>query len=263
MEELIDIKGFTSLIRDTYTFDEKKYYSIPEWGILCNLYNKNFIFADKSIQKIPKNIHQIWLGSSLPVRYNEWTKKWQEMHPDWKYKLWTDDDLNEENIHIKNWNEFNNIANMAQKSHYLRYHILYQFGGIYADTDYECLKSFDELRYTDFFAGITYDPYPNVNIAILGSVPNHPILKRLIDNMIVKKGDKAKNVFSSTGPCYFTKCFFDEIGNYKEGVIALPPQFFYPFPNQIGYKDRNAKEYIKDYSYGVHYWDITWIKTKK
>jgi len=263
MEDLVNIKGFTALLESTYTFDREKYYSHPGWSVLCNLYNQNFIFANKNVHKIPKKIHQVWLGSPVSDKYTAWRESWKKLNPDWEYKLWTDKDLRESKIHITNWKAFNSITNMGQKSDYLRYHILDQFGGIYADTDYECLKPFDTLLYADFLAGISYDAAPIVNIAILGSVPNHPILKKLISSMVVKPSDKSKDVFNSTGPLFFTKCFFEVVGSYIEGIVVLPPDYFYPFPNQSGFQNRNGRDYIKDCSYGIHYWDVSWIKPKK
>jgi len=81
--------------------------------------------------------------------------------------------------------------------------------------------------------------------------------------MVVKPSDKSKDVFNSTGPLFFTKCFFEVVGSYIEGIVVLPPDYFYPFPNQSGFQNRNGRDYIKDCSYGIHYWDVSWIKPKK
>lgn len=263
MEDLDDIKGFTSLLEDTYTFNQEAYDNLPGWSILRNMYNLNYIFANKETPKISKKIHQIWLGSTIPDKYNEWRESWKRFNPDWEYRLWTDADLKESEVYITDWKLFNSIQNMGQKSDYLRYHILYQFGGLYIDTDYECLKPFDKLLYADFLAGISYDPRPIVNIAILASVPGHPILRKVLDTMVVKASDRSKHVLNSTGPYFFSRVFFDVVGDYMEGVVVLPPQFLYPFPNELGFKNRNGKDYIKDYSYAVHYWDVSWIKVRR
>jgi len=263
MDESINIRSFTDLLKDTYSFNQLAYDQNPGWGVLLNLYNQNYIFGKKDEINIPKKIHQVWLGSPVPERYNEWRKSWKRFNPNWEYRLWTDDDLNPSEINITNWTVFNSITNMGQKSDYLRYHILNQYGGLYADTDYECLKPFDELRYAKFLAGISYDAKPIVNIAILGSVPGHPILQNVLKTMVIRPGDSSKNVMSTSGPYFFTKSFFETIGAYMEGVVILPPQYLYPFPNELGFKSRNGRDYIKDYSYAIHYWDVSWIKVKK
>lgn len=263
MSELEDIKGFTSLLKDTYSFDLHEYLNNPGWDVLHSIYDYNYMHGKKGEPKIPKKIHQIWLGSPIPDKYKAWNESWKLFHPDWEYRLWTDTDLKESEVDITDWAIFNSIQNMGQKSDYLRYHILKQFGGIYVDTDFECLRPFDSLRYADFLAGISYDAKPIVNIAILGSVPNHIIIQNCIKNLSVKVGDTSKNVFNTTGPYYFTRQFFATVESYMEGVVVLPPQFFYPFPNEVGFKERNGKDYIKDYSYAVHYWDTSWIPKRR
>jgi mannosyltransferase OCH1-like enzyme len=262
-EYIID---FTDSFKATYSFDQLEYDQNPRWKILHDLYMRNVVMGpymeDSDKLKIPKKIHQIWLGSTLPTRYNQWCESWRMFNPDWEYKLWTDADLKKENIHITDWKLFNSITNMGQKSDYLRYHVLNQFGGLYVDTDFECLKSFEDLLYLDFFAGISYDATPIVNIAILGSIPNHLILQKVIKTMDVKPGDTSKEVFRTTGPVFFTEKFFETINSYMRGVVALPPDYLYPFPNNFGFQNRNGKDYIKPYSYAIHYWDVSWIKSK-
>ena len=40
--------------------------------------------------KIPKKIHQIWIGNApIPEHCEAFAREMQEMHPDWEYKLWT------------------------------------------------------------------------------------------------------------------------------------------------------------------------------
>lgn len=254
--------AFDNLLKDTYTFDQEVYNTDKGWKVLSHLYALNYEIMEPPLVSFPKRIHQIWLGSPVPARYKEWMESWKHFNPDWEYRLWTDADLKESEVHITNWGLFNGIRNMGQKADYLRYHILNQFGGLYVDTDFECLQPFDSLLFTEFLAGISYDPHPIVNIAIIGSIPGHPILKKLLDTMIVTPGDTSKNVFNSTGPLFFTKCFFEVVGEYMKGVTVLPPQYLYPFPNEKGFQNRNGKDYVKECSYAVHYWDVSWIKKK-
>ncbi|WP_390537354.1 TcdA/TcdB catalytic glycosyltransferase domain-containing protein, partial [Staphylococcus pseudintermedius] len=39
---------------------------------------------------IPKIVHFIWLGSSLPTKADLTIQSWQKYHPDWKIMIWTD-----------------------------------------------------------------------------------------------------------------------------------------------------------------------------
>src|ERR1700730_3033568 len=61
---------------------------------LQTLYLKNSLetISSQAVPKIPKIIHQIWLGSPFPEKYNKYQASWQKLHPKWIYKLWTDKD---------------------------------------------------------------------------------------------------------------------------------------------------------------------------
>jgi mannosyltransferase OCH1-like enzyme len=49
-----------------------------------------------------------------------------------------------------------NASNLGLKSDLVRYEVLYLFGGIYIDIDYECIKSLETLDLNcNFFAGLS------------------------------------------------------------------------------------------------------------
>lgn len=36
-------------------------------------------------------IHQSWRDENVPKEYSAWQQSWIDLHPDWKYNLWTDE----------------------------------------------------------------------------------------------------------------------------------------------------------------------------
>ena len=44
------------------------------------------------MSRIPKLIHQTWKSYDLPEKYITLVDSWKKMHPDWKYKLYDDQD---------------------------------------------------------------------------------------------------------------------------------------------------------------------------
>ena len=44
-------------------------------------------------KSIPKIIHQIWIGKTFPDEFYLFQESCKRLHPDWEYKLWTQDDL--------------------------------------------------------------------------------------------------------------------------------------------------------------------------
>ena len=96
---------------------------------------------------IPHKIHQIWIGSELPEKYKNWCASWKKLNPSWEYKLWNENDiLNILSGTIRQ--VFLESKNPGAKSDIARYAILEKEGGIYYDTDFECIKPLEELTDT-------------------------------------------------------------------------------------------------------------------
>jgi hypothetical protein len=101
------------------------------------------------MRKIPKIIHQIWLQGekSVPEKYQKYTIKWIEMHPDYEYKFWDThsiEQLLKEDYpeYIEHWYEF---TDHIHRSDYGRIFILHKYGGMYTDFDSFPLKPIDGL----------------------------------------------------------------------------------------------------------------------
>ena len=97
-----------------------------------------------------RSLHQIWLGpNKMPADQWKWTKQWARMcrADRIEYKLWRDADVQADAISFSmiNRSALDAATTMAQKADILRLEILYQFGGIYLDTDVEPVKSIAPL----------------------------------------------------------------------------------------------------------------------
>lgn len=206
--------------------------------------------------KIPKTIHQIWVGDKpLPEFYKKLTKTWQSMHPDWQYILWTDKEIN--SLTLYNENLYKKAKSNREKANIARYEILYQFGGVYVDIDFECLKPLDILMHCyDFFTGIT----PNNATAVLangliGSVAQHPLLKKLITTM--KNYSSENDQMKRNGVIYFSLMYYMYGFNNENSIaIALPTTYFYPFKKHYGTPIDNS-DFIRPESFAIHYWGST------
>ena len=255
---MVSKESFDDLIRKSYDFEEGKYVNNPQWKLLKELYEKNYLINEgRNYNNLPKKIHQIWFGGELPDKYKKYCDTWRRFNPDWEYKLWTDKDV--DNIDLPNRDLFNSIKNMGQRSDFFRYHVLNQFGGVYADTDFECLKSFNSLSYADFFVGVGFPRTVELYIGLIGCVPHHPIIANVVKKMTSVRQEGWFNIFKTTGSYFFTDSFFEVITHYTKGVIVFPTDYFYPYPNKKGYKGQIGKKYVKDCSYAIHYWEVSWI----
>lgn len=258
------ILTYNELIRKSYDYDQDRQDNSLAWHVVRSLYQRNYIGnLHKCNVSIPKKIHQIWLGGNFPTEYVKYANTWKQHNPEWEYKLWTEVDFDQ--VKIPNRKLFNSIMNVAQKSDFLRYHILNQYGGLYVDTDFECLKSFDDFAYLDFYTGIGYPKELELYIGLIASVPHHPILEHIIKKMtVVKYGGRWRNIFHTTGSFFFTRMFLEMVSADTTGVVAFPMDFFYPFPNNVR-KEANIDPYfyITGCTYAIHHWAVSWRKKPK
>lgn len=206
--------------------------------------------------RIPKIIHQIWLGGPFPDRFKNYQQTWKAHHPDWHYKLWTEEDI--PFFNFRNKDIFMQATNYGEKSDIWRYEILEQFGGLYVDVDFECIKPFDELHYLfDLYVGIQPldTTIVQLGIGIIGSCAHHPLLQACI-HLLKSMRDK-KQIIIRTGPLFFTSLFM-ALKNGSLRTIALPASYFYP----RGYTQKAAvaEIWLKPESLAVHHWAGSWLK---
>lgn len=236
-------------------------------SVLKELYNKNHAtkLEQKSHLKIPKKIHQIWLGSPLPEKFKHYQATWQFHHPDWQYKLWTDKDIAA--FGLENQKAYDTAINYAEKSDIARYEILFRLGGLYIDTDFECLKPFDVLHQCyDFYTGLELPAMamflqpiiiPN---GLIGSAPGHPIMHACIDEIKKKICDKNNiDIVSKTGPLLFTNIILAIAGthDYLKDIV-FPASYFYPIDKNT--KDRSCiNSCIQQETYAIHHWAGSWV----
>ena len=226
---------------------------------LKGLYNKNnlsSIIPSKKL-KIPKIIHQIWLGSPVPECYKSFMNSWIEFHLDgWQYMLWTDKEITELSLYNKKY--YDETDNYGIKADLARTEILYQYGGVYIETDFECLRPLDILHYTyDFYIGIQPldSQFLQLGIGIIGSRAEHPILKHCIES--VKDDWHKKGAPQKTGPIHFTMSFYLMSDLYGNVDIALPASYFYPLGCYQKTADKNL--WITNGSFGIHWWAKSWM----
>ena len=113
---------------------------------------------------IPKIIHYCWFGGNpLPVSVQRCIASWKRFLPDYEIREW-----NENNFDV-NMIPYTSEAYKAKKyafvSDYARYWILYQYGGLYFDTDVEIIKNMDDTIAKGAFMGCE-------NEAKAGGMPN-------------------------------------------------------------------------------------------
>ena len=128
--------------------------------------------------KIPKIIHYCWFGrGEKPKLIKKCIASFSEMASGYKLIEW-----NEDNFDV-NINKFVSDAYKNKKyafvSDYVRAYVLYNYGGIYLDTDVELFKNFDEFLKNDTFWGIEVGD--SIATSTIGAKKNSKLIKEFLD----------------------------------------------------------------------------------
>ena len=102
---------------------------------------------------IPKIIHYSWIsGDPYPEKIQRCIDSWKEKLPDYQFINWNRDTFD---FNSCRWlKEAYEDQNYAYCSDYLRIYAVYNYGGIWLDTDVEVLRSFNDLLDLPYFFGV-------------------------------------------------------------------------------------------------------------
>lgn len=211
---------------------------------------------------IPKKIHYCWFGSApLPDLAVKCIRSWQEFLPDFQIIEW-----NEKNFDV-NINDYTREAFKEKKyafvSDYARFWILYQFGGVYFDTDVELIRPLYEILEQGPFMGCEHDGGANSEIAVapglgLAGTPNHPIFKQVLD-FYDTLHFSVNGKLNLTTVVHYTTAILKRNGlkNVEHlqqvgGINIFPKEFFCPKSFETG------EMMMTKNTYSIHHFAASW-----
>lgn len=188
---------------------------------------------------IPKICHQAWFGPR-PEEIRQMMLTVRRHHPDWEIKLWHEDNIKDLGLNFADL--MDKCQNFASVSNVVRLHAIFQFGGIWIDSDCKVLKSFEPLRIYSAFAA-TQDGKRLCN-AVMGAQQAHPwIISQIMRQDYLMNADAARAIYlMNDTPLHAMK--------------ELPTSYFYPWH----YEDAPEKRHPKPESYCEHFWSGSWSK---
>lgn len=213
---------------------------------------------------IPKIIHYCWFGGNpLPQLAIKCIDSWKRYCPDYEIKEW-----NDRNFDIR-CNNYVRQAYEAKKyafvSDYARLFILFNYGGIYMDTDVELLKPIDKFLLHEAFSG--FETQEHIPTGIIASVKHHLFFKELLSyyserQFIQNDGsyDLTTNVLTITDYCVKSGLKLNNTLQNINGFILYPQDYFCPKNYRTG------KINLTSNSYAIHHfagsWQSSYFKSK-
>jgi mannosyltransferase OCH1-like enzyme len=171
---------------------------------------------------IPRTFHHIWLGPDpLPKDHRPWIESWKRHHPDWEHRLWTEKNLPDDPIRPE---ILERLRAPVERADILRLEILYRHGGVYLDTDLECLRPIDPVLEGEEFVGVCHKAGRITNTAI-AAAPDHPLLERALEEvwpMEMYWTSASERLKEVAGPLLLERIVVD----YPEVKLLDPPVFF-------------------------------------
>lgn len=212
---------------------------------------------------IPPLIHQTAKTAVISEKWRPLQQKVREFHPDWTYKLWTDEDnlalIRERRPDLEA--VYAGLPKPVMRADLIRYVYMEQFGGLYLDTDYQFLKAFD-LTDRSVVLPSESDPGKPVFLGncVFASVAGHRFwtaaLADLRDNPPTAENTRLEDdIISRTGPGFLTRIWKAEFET--DPTVFVPPRSWFhpPVP-----QDDAALASVTGNSetYGIHWCFGSW-----
>jgi mannosyltransferase OCH1-like enzyme len=140
----------------------------------------------------------------------------RKRNPEYDYRLITDNDgtfLMKSHFDKRVLNAFQQLKLGAAKGDFIRYIALFLFGGIYLDLDASIELQLNQLIHPEdeFIFFINGDA--NLEQFCFMIRPKHPIILKIIEEMVNRIENKEPSIFKATGPILFNDVIYNMMMN--------------------------------------------------
>lgn len=180
---------------------------------------------------IPKIIHYCWFGKNeMPLKEKECVAGWKKIYPDYEFKIWNEDNFDYNKcIYARQAYERGNYAFVSD---YVRAKVLYEYGGIYLDTDVKIIKKLPNVPEKGFLG---FERRKFIGTAVMAAEPESELIAELLDyyeqhEFVQQKGyiDSIANVSILTDICRRKGLIPDGRKQKIEGFEIFSRELFYP-----------------------------------
>lgn len=218
---------------------------------------------------IPKIIHYCWYGRGKKDELAErCIASWKKYCPEYRIVEWNEDNCD---VESSIWaSEAYANKKWAFVSDFFRLKVMYEYGGVYMDTDVELFDNLDRFLEDENFVGLADDTY--IGSGMFGCSKGSPFCKELLNYYEGRRYIKKNGVFNDIpNNQIYTAICMKKLGlKYGDSLISMgntrvyPTEVFSPFKKRtIG---RKAKIYDRsnfittNETVAIHYTVYSWGK---
>lgn len=209
---------------------------------------------------VNKVIHYCWFGekplSEIAIRCIE---SWKKYCPDYEIKRWDESNFDLECCsYVK---EAYKEKKWAFVSDYARFKILYEYGGVYFDTDVELISSIEDILRNGAFMGLEKNKgeyYVNPGLGI-ASIPGLQIYKDILSNYEQSNFIVEDRIDFTTVVDRVTE-ILQKHGLQKKnekqliaGITIYPSDYFCPLDYETGKLKKT------EVTRSIHWYDSSWL----
>lgn len=206
---------------------------------------------------IPKVIHYCWFGRGpLNAKAKMCIKSWKKKLPDYKIKLWNEDNFDIESVPYVS--QAYHARKFAFVADYVRLYALYTEGGVYMDSDVEVIKRIDEFLVHPAFTGYESDIGPLTGI--MASEKGGAWVKDLLDAYKDRDFVRPDGSLNLTTNVEYTAELLKQKGFAINGKKIDAPGYLTVYEQEwFCPKSWNSATYeITNNTYTVHHYAASW-----
>lgn len=214
---------------------------------------------------IPKKIHYCWFGNKEKSKFaKKCIATWKKYLTGYEFCEW-----NEENFDINSAPEFVQQAYAMKKyafvSDYVRLHALYNYGGVYMDTDVEVLRDFpNEFFEHSVVLGLELDD--TVMTGVIISEKHNELIGEFLEyyqsTSFVDENNKMNTVANTTILTRILKERNIGLKATDEVQILDNDIIIYPIDWLCGYDLRNNRPHTSVSTITIHHYASSWLPLK-
>ena len=210
---------------------------------------------------VPKVIHYCWFGKGdMPDKEKECVETWKNYFKDYEFKLWTEENFDYEQCNFAK--QAYDAKKYAFVSDYARAKLLYEYGGLYMDTDVKVLKEFPKTDSEKGFMGFERRAF--LGTAVIASESHNENIKQLLEyyenhDFVQKDGsfDNIANVSILTDIMKEKGLVLGGERQVVDGFEIFNREVFYP-------KKLSEKEFrVTDETCAIHMCSNSWLSERE